>query len=110
MTKGILWVKLTEESKKHLKELFPPKYEKVYVDHVTLKYDFPMELVPDDLLGQKVSVQLVSQRWNGDVQAAEVTLPTQLAGLVDHSHITISSLPKVAPVRSQDLFVGGQFE
>ena len=44
---GFLWLKLSNKSKQQLLEHYPPRYENMFYDHVTLLVDLPEENVTE---------------------------------------------------------------
>ncbi len=110
MINGILWVKVTKEARNVLLELCPPKYKKIFADHVTLLYNISFDSIPDELFGSKVGIKLKQEKWDSQIQAVGVELPQSIAHMVKNAHITISAKQGVPPVRSNELFESEQVE
>lgn len=95
-------------SKEQLVELFPPMFEKVQCDHVTLAFSPSQEEVSffTPLLGKEVDISVHEMVWDEKCQAvrAEVTVPCRNPV----PHITISHRTDVKPVYSNELLGNNQ--
>jgi hypothetical protein len=103
--KGILWLSLQTESP--VDSLYQPARHL----HVTLQFGVEMSDFAH-LIGQKVKVAAVANCCNDRIQAIRVNLPAQYKELCQNEvpHITISHLPDVRPVESNEMLKGEHTE
>lgn len=102
MTKGILWIVLTEESKRKLLEIAPAKYPVLFADHITLFYNVALSNHYKTLLGTTITIKLKTNSYNDKIQAITVgvgDMPSQNS----YPHITLSALEGVKPVQSNTM-------
>lgn len=102
MTKGILWIKLTEESKMKLLNLVPTLYPKIFADHVTLFYNIELSDEYTSLLKAQVEISLKTNSYNDRIQAVTIDigdLPSQNT----FPHITVSAKDGIKPVESNTM-------
>ena len=101
---------LTENSVRLLKEAAPPKFQKVFIHHVTLAYNPSpdtytkiREVAP---VGSQVVIKCIQNIWDDGVQAVSVEVFTETGVKVfstnKNTHITISTNGK-PPKYSNDL-------
>lgn len=94
---GILWLKLSAESRDRLKAAYPPKYTVVYYDHVTLFPDIERQKVTH-YIGEQAEVQVYASAFNEHIHAVRVqsTLPDTYGV----PHITLSATAGTPPFAS----------
>lgn len=95
--RGILWLKLDAVSRERLLAAYPPKYEAIFCDHITLLFDVPKEDVIS-LLGRKESAQVYAYARNQQIEAVRVR--TNLPDTYGVPHITLSAKAGVNPFES----------
>lgn len=107
MSQNIIYVGLflTEESRKKLLALFPPKHPKVTADHLTMAFK-PGAAVMESLtpmLGMKVRLHL--SRYASDEKGQAVSVRKESLPYCENKfpHITISCADGVSPVYSNEL-------
>lgn len=102
MKKGILWLTLPNQITP-VKQIYSPANHL----HVTIKFDVPLESVAK-YLGKNLSVELVENCWNFEIQAVKVRLPSYWSTLCTNKqpHITISHRPGVKPFKSNEMLNG----
>jgi len=101
MIKGALWIVLTEESKNRIRQICPPIFSKVYIDHVTLQYniELPEEYKPYVDSTQKILLKEICH--NDKIQAIYVGI--KLPSKNKFPHITISAKEGVHSVESNQM-------
>lgn len=104
MNKGILWIKLDEESRKRLLELVGTKYQEIYCDHVTLLYNVQVDEYAG-LMGKNQEVTVEENCWNDRIQAVTVKIDENLPIKNKKPHITISAKDGVPPVESNKMLM-----
>lgn len=100
--KGILWLTLLNQ-KSPIKQLYgQPKHF-----HVTIQFDVTLQSVAR-YLGKDVTVELLENCWNNDIQAIRVKLPSPWNSLCKNKdpHMTISHKSGVAPKESNVMLEG----
>jgi hypothetical protein len=104
MNKGILLIRLTNESKQKLLNVIKPIYERVFADHVTLLYPAVWE---DhlEILGQRQKIKVVGHKADSEIEAVTVEIDKRLPCQNLKAHITISSKLGVAPVRANEMLL-----
>jgi hypothetical protein len=102
MNKGILWVVLTEDSKKKLLSMVSPLYSTIYAHHVTLFHNISLTPEYELLLGKKKIITLKENVYNEKIQAVTVDLE-DMVSQNRFPHITISAQKNVRPVESNEM-------
>lgn len=100
--KGILWLSLLDQ-KSPIKQLYgSPKHF-----HVTIQFDVTIQSVAKHL-GKDVTVELIENCWNDEIQAVKVKLPSQWSSLCKNKnpHMTLSHKSGVAPKLSNTMLEG----
>lgn len=99
MSKGILWLTIPDQVSPVKKLYSPAKHL-----HVTLKFDVTLDSVKR-FLDKEVTVELIENCWNDEIQAVKVKLPSTYESLCKnkHPHITISHKAGVKPFKSNKM-------
>jgi hypothetical protein len=95
---GILWLKLDQDSKQLLEESYPPRYPRIFYDHVTLAFGVTRGSV-SHLIGQAATVQAYAHAHNAQIEAVRIE-PNELPDTYGVPHITLSALEGTAPFQS----------
>lgn len=107
MSEKIIYVGLflTEESRKKLLALFPPKHPKVTADHLTMAFKPSAQVMEslNPMLGMKVRLHLLHYASDEKGQAVSVQKGSLPYCENEHPHITISCADGVSPVYSNEL-------
>lgn len=76
--------------------------------HVTLQFGVNENEIPDGLLGEAFTVRVTENCFNSRVHALRVQLPEELRDICqnENPHMTISMIPGVRPVESNEMFQG----
>jgi hypothetical protein len=76
--------------------------------HVTLQFGIYENEIPAGILGHTFSVRATSICYNTRIQALRVELPTELQDVCqnENPHMTISMIPGVRPVESNEMLQG----
>ena len=101
-------VVLNEESRKTLMEYFPPQYENIYYEHVTLAYKPPKELIENLPVGNTVNIKVaLESKQDGKAQCIPVLSLIQSDGSsmepwIDNRilHITLTTRRDIGAVHS----------
>lgn len=104
LRRGILWLStLDGETPVHQIFVKCPRHL-----HVTLQFGVCESLIPRDLLGRTFRVRATGNCYNHRVQALRVELPVELQVLCRNEvpHMTISMIPGVNPVESNEMLQG----
>ncbi|HYG83598.1 MAG TPA: hypothetical protein VD907_01850 [Verrucomicrobiae bacterium] len=104
-TNGILWLKLDTHSKKVLLEACPQRYEQLFCDHVTLRYDVPRAEV-EGWIGTQTEVVAYEHCWNSNTQAVRVD-SLELPNQYGVPHVTISTTAGTKPFTSVTMLQTG---
>lgn len=97
--KGILWLSLAEQVSP-VDVLYQPSNHL----HITLRFNVDFSEV-EHLLGREVMVYCYEDCHNNRIQAVRVQLPAEFHTLCQNEspHMTISHLPNVRPVESNNM-------
>ena len=93
--KGILWLKLHEQSRQLLRDAYPPKYPHSFYDHVTLAYGVSEGSV-QQYVGLETSVSAYAYASNNQVEAVRVHTES-LPDTYGVPHITLSTQKGIKP-------------
>ncbi len=107
--RGIIWIKLSENSKNDLVWFVGQEFPVLYADHVTLAFKV-FESDYADMVGKRVDFVATEADKNGDIQAVRVRLPDWIKGENRIPHITVSAREGVPPNNSNQMYQTGQFE
>ncbi len=105
MSKGILWLTIPDQNSP-----VKAKYTPAQHLHVTLKFNVELDSIKR-YLDKDVSVILLEDCWNKEIQAIKVKLPGRFASLCNnkHPHMTISHKAGVKPFKSNEM-LDGEYE
>jgi len=96
---GILWLAPLEPI------AVPARHRNTQAQHLTLAYG--VERSPyADIIGLPVTIAIVTEAWNSEVQALRAILPSWLPCQNRNPHITISWVDESAPVKSNLMLEG----
>jgi len=91
---------LLPDERKKLLEVFPPKFQNIHADHLTLTYD----VSPDEMsaleIGKKITLKIIGLAEDDKAQA--LIIDTTMSSNAN-PHITLSTDPSVRPVYSNEL-------
>jgi len=91
---------LTEESKRKIFELVPPKFENIYADHLTIDFKPSIEQINKLKFGETVSLKIIGLSEDENAQA--LTVETNLSSN-KNPHITLSTREGIKPFYSNEL-------
>lgn len=102
MSNGILWLTITDQVSP-VKRIYNPAQHL----HVTLKFNVSFDSVKR-YLDKDVSVELLENCWNKEIQAIKVKLPSNFDSLCNNKypHMTISHKSSVKPFKSNEMLDG----
>ena len=102
MSKGILWLTIPDQVSP-IKRLYSPAQHL----HVTLKFNVTLDSIKR-YLDEEVTVELLENCWNKDIQAIKVKLPSSWASVCNNKipHMTISHKNGVKPFKSNEMLEG----
>lgn len=102
MTKGIFWLSALDQKAAPVTPLYDHLAKHF---HITLQ--FGVELTPEiqEMLGEKVDIQVVADCHNERIQALRIELPDEVRAMCNNAipHMTISMVEGVKPVESNDM-------
>lgn len=98
-----LGVFLTEQAKRQLLQKFPPLYDTVHNDHVTLVYKPSAEQIESFVPGERVTIRVIGYAEDEKGQAVTVSLPSGYKKDSGVAHVTLTTAPGVPPVYSNEL-------
>jgi hypothetical protein len=99
MSNGILWLTILDQTSP-VKRIYSPAQHL----HVTIKFNVSIDSVKR-FLDKDISVELIENCWNKDIQAVKVKLPSPFASLCanKYPHMTISHRPSIKPFKSNEM-------
>ena len=99
MSKGILWLTIPDQTSP-IKRIYSPAQHL----HITLKFNVSLDSVKR-YLNKDVTVELLENCWNKEIQAIKVKLPSNWESLCNNKipHITISHKNGVKPFKSNEM-------
>jgi hypothetical protein len=102
MSKGILWLTVLNQ-----KSPIKLKYSPAQHLHVTLKFNISLDSV-SSYLDNDVTVEMLENCWNDQIQAVKVKLPRKFESLCNNKipHMTISHKTGVKPFKSNEMLEG----
>jgi len=98
---------LDEEEKVKILKQFPPSFQNIFTDHLTIKYKPSQEEMSDLALGEKVLLTAVALAK--DEKAEALLIQTDISAN-SHPHITISTAPGIEPSYSNQLLEKANFK
>jgi hypothetical protein len=99
MSKGILWLTVPNQVSP-IKRIYSPAQHL----HVTLKFNVTLDSVRR-FLDEDVTVELIENCWNKEIQAVKIKLPPKYETLCNNKipHMTISHKASVKPFKSNEM-------
>lgn len=86
--RGILWLKLSPESRQALAAAYPAKFEDIYYDHQTLLFGVDRKDVAE-YIGKQESAEVYAHSYNDRIEAVRVR--SRLPDTYGVPHITLSA-------------------